>query len=92
MSLYQVQKFIYQRLQGFSQGTDPGRAVTDGWDLSESERAALEADDVGRLYAMGVHPVLINGYCRALGLMRDDYRALLAPYAAPAERTPRWRR
>jgi len=26
---------------------------------------------------MGVHPVIINGFCRALGYKRADYRPLL---------------
>ena len=28
---------------------------------------------------MGVHPVIINGYCRAMGYKRADYRSLLEP-------------
>jgi hypothetical protein len=26
---------------------------------------------------MGIHPVIINGYCRAMGYRRADYRELL---------------
>ena len=90
MSLYQVHKLIHDRLGQFSGG---GGIEVDftGYDLSEDERAALAGDDIGALYAMGVHPVLINSYCRALGFKRDDYRAMLQPYARPTERRPRWR-
>ena len=41
---------------------------TSGYDLSEEEQRALKAGDVGAMYAMGIHPVIINGYCRAHGL------------------------
>jgi hypothetical protein len=57
--------------------------------LTEDERKALSTADVGALYAMGVHPVIINGYCRAEGYKRADYRRLLAG-AAPEPRRTRW--
>jgi hypothetical protein len=38
---------------------------------------------------MGVHPVMINGYCRAMGYKRADYKPLLAD-VAPAPRRTRW--
>jgi len=38
---------------------------------------------------MGVHPVMINGYCRAMGYKRADYRPLLAQVAVPVRRA-RW--
>jgi hypothetical protein len=90
VSLYQVHKLIHDRLGQFSAGAG-GEIDFSGYDLSDPERAALAGDDIGALYAMGVHPVLINSYCRALGFKRDDYRAMLAPYARPTERRPRWR-
>ena len=47
--------------------------------------------DVGAIYAMGTHPVIINDYCRALGYKKADYRPLLEA-AAPAteQRRVRW--
>jgi hypothetical protein len=92
MSLYQVQSLIYQRLKRFGAGTDDGVVHLDGYELSDDERQALKSDDVGALYRMGVHPVLINAYCRCLGILRDDYRRLLAPYARSTAERPRWRR
>jgi hypothetical protein len=31
---------------------------------------------------MGTHPVIVNGFCRALGYKRADYRPLLEAAAA----------
>jgi hypothetical protein len=42
---------------------------------------------------MGVHPVLVNGFCRALGYKRADYRPLLENSGAvPARRRTRWQK
>jgi hypothetical protein len=90
VSLYQVHKLIHDRLGLFSTGAGTELDFA-GYDLTEPERAALAGDDIGARFAMGVHPVLINSYCRALGFKRDDYRAMLQPYARPSERRPRWR-
>jgi hypothetical protein len=46
-------------------------------------------EDVAALYRMGLHPVLLNGYCRAIGYERSDYRAILAAQAVPETRTGR---
>jgi hypothetical protein len=92
MSLYQVQSLIYHRLKRFGAGTDDGVVDLDAYDLTEEERQALTTDDIGDLYRMGVHPVLINAYCRSLGILRDDYKRLLAPFARSTEERPRWRR
>jgi hypothetical protein len=64
---------------------------TNGYDLTDTERDALVNKDVGAIYAMGTHPVIINGYCRALGYKKADYRPLLEA-AAPTteERSVRW--
>jgi hypothetical protein len=39
---------------------------------------------------MGFHPVLLNGYCRAIGFERSDYRTILASQALPETKTGRW--
>jgi hypothetical protein len=91
MSCYQVQRCIYERLKAFGAGTDSGVADLSGYELSDEERRAIEGDDIVALASMGVHPVLVNAYCRSLGILRDDYRRLLEPLAHPAETVPRWR-
>jgi hypothetical protein len=91
MSLYQVQQCLFDYLRAMENappGTKPD-IRTDGYELSEEERQALTTGDVGAFYTMGVHPVMINGYCRAMGYKRADYRPLLAGVASEPRRT-RW--
>ena len=42
------------------------------------------------MYSMGIHPVIINGYCRAMGYRRADYRELLKPQNNEPKRKTRW--
>jgi len=63
---------------------------TSGYDLSEEEQRALKAGDVGAMYSMGIHPVIINGYCRAMGYRRADYRELLQKQNNEPKRKTRW--
>jgi hypothetical protein len=62
------------------------------YDLTEPERSAFEATDIGALYQMGLHPVLLNAFCRVSGFARDDYRKVLEQYATPEERKGRWQK
>jgi hypothetical protein len=91
VSLYEVQQCLFdylRALEGAQPGTKPEIRL-DGYELSEPERAALTSGDVGAFYSMGVHPVIINGYCRAMGYKRADYRPLLSG-VAPKPRRTRW--
>ena len=91
MSLYEVQQCLFDYLRAM-ENAPPGERpdiATDGYDLTEDERAVLTKGDVGAFYTMGVHPVIINGYCRAMGYKRADYRPLLAG-VAPEQRRTRW--
>jgi hypothetical protein len=91
MSLYEVQQCLFDYLRAM-ESAPPGQRpdiVTDGYDLTDDERTALTEGDVGTLYTMGVHPVIINGYCRAMGYKRADYRPLLSG-VAPEPRRTRW--
>jgi hypothetical protein len=93
VSLYQVQQCLFDYLRAMEaapSGTRP-EINLDGYEFTDDERKALSTGDVGAFYTMGVHPVLINGYCRAMGYKRADYRPLLAG-AAPAPRRTRWQR
>jgi hypothetical protein len=92
MSLYQVQQCLFDHLRAMEDPNRPANPAIrlDGYDLPEHERAVLEAGDVGALYLMGTHPVIINGYCRAMGYKRADYRPLLQKAANPAPRRTRW--
>ena len=58
--------------------------------LNEEEERALKTGDVGAMYSMGIHPVIINGYCRAMGYRRADYRELLENKNTEPKRKTRW--
>ena len=93
MSLYQVQQCLFDYLRVLEDPKTQGRPEisTDGYDLTAQERDALIDKDVGAIYAMGVHPVIVNSYCRALGYKRADYRELLEAAAPKTEsRRTRW--
>jgi hypothetical protein len=91
MSLYQVQQCLFDYLRTMEDAPPGPRPEIDtaGYDLTDAERTALTSADVGALATMGVHPVMINGYCRAMGYKRADYRPLLATVAGKPRRT-RW--
>ena len=79
MSVYQVQQCLFdylRALEGAPRDQRPPMAV-EGYELTPVEQRALVDGDVDALYRLGVHPVMINGYCRAMGYKRADYRPLL---------------
>jgi hypothetical protein len=93
MTLYMVQQCLFDHLRRLEAAGDGPRPeiVTDGYTLTPEEKRAVSEPDIGAIYAMGVHPVIINGFCRALGYKRADYRPLLeASGAVPARRRTRW--
>jgi hypothetical protein len=92
MSLFQVQQCLFDYLRALEDPnqTEKPEIRLDGYDLTEHERAVLAEGDVGTLYLMGAHPVIINGYCRAMGYKRADYRPLLQKAADPSPRRTRW--
>jgi hypothetical protein len=45
---------------------------------------------VGAIYSMGIHPVIINGYRRAMGYSRAGYRELLANKNNEPKMKTRW--
>ena len=91
MSLYQLHRavFDYLRAGEVASGAAPEFQVSR-YDLTDEERKVFLARDVAALYRLGLHPVLLNGYCRAIGYGRDDYRAKLAADATPETRVGRW--
>jgi hypothetical protein len=91
MSLYQLHRcvFDYLRAGEVSSGAAPDFDVSR-YDLTDFERKSFDAKDVAAFYQMGFHPVLLNGYCRAIGYERSDYRSILASQSQPETRTGRW--
>ncbi len=91
MSAYSLQQYLFDQLARWS--VEPG-AVVDVhlYELAPAEAAAVAANDIAGLSRLGVHPVLLNAWCRATGHTRDDYRVLLAPLRTGDDgRMPRWR-
>jgi hypothetical protein len=76
MSLYHVQKLLYQL------NRDPSvrkrfRADLEGlvaeYELSDEERRAIVDGDIGLLYVMGVNGQLLMHYSALLGQQWDEY-------------------
>lgn len=89
MTQYALQKCIFDHLARVgdpNQSQAPDDVITEGYDLDEAELAAAKACDVAAFHDFGVHPVLINGFCRANGWKKADYKQLFtAEQIAEAE-------
>jgi len=76
MSLYQVQKFLYQLNRDESVQTvfrdDPDAAIAD-YKLTDDERRWLRDGEVGELYIHGVNGQILMHYAAFLGLDWDSY-------------------
>jgi Aromatic-ring-opening dioxygenase LigAB, LigA subunit len=76
MSLYQLQKFLYDinrdpQLQTRYRVDRPG--VLSRYELTDQERAALAAGDIGLIYVLGANGQLLMHYAAFLGLSWSDY-------------------
>jgi hypothetical protein len=93
VSLYQLQRCVWDKVRAGQVSGSTMRAFdVNQYDLSETERKAFESKDVGTLYTIGLHPVLLNGFCRAEGFSRNEYRAVLERLGEPETRKARWQR
>ena len=95
MSLYQLHRAVYDWIRAGEVNSEEnvdGRIGFDvsGYELDAEEQRAFLAKDIGALYQLGLHEVLINRYARAAGFARDEYRKVLQDYAKPEERRGRW--
>ena len=96
MSIYQVQKCLFDYLRAREHAPKDARPeIADdrraGVRPHDEERKAVESLDLGTLYAMGTHPVIINGLARNMGYRKADYRPLLAGSMPPERKVkPRW--
>jgi hypothetical protein len=91
VSQYQLQKLVYDYLREAGTASERPALETHGYDLTGEERAAAEAADIRGLYQLGLHPVLVNAFARAMGYQRDDYARMLSDLDREPEVTPRWR-
>ena len=76
MSLYQLQKFLYDinrdpTVQEKHRTDLPG--LLDRYELTGEERRALEAGDVGLIYVLGANGQLLMHYAAFLGLSWPAY-------------------
>jgi len=96
MSIYQVQKCLFDYLRAREHAPKDARPeiaeiAAQGYEFTDEERKAVESLDLGTLYAMGTHPVIINGLARNMGYRKADYRPLLAASLPPERKVkPRW--
>ncbi len=76
MSLYYVQKFLYQLNRDphtrSRYETDIDSLLAD-YDLDEEESAAIRRPDIGLLYVMGVNGQLLMHYAALHGFEWDEY-------------------
>ena len=76
MSLYYVQKFLYQLNRDPAvqrRFRDDLEGLLSEYDLSEEERAAIRARDVGLLYVLGVNGQILMHYGALIGLEWNEY-------------------
>ena len=91
MSLYQLQKAMYQYLNPKGDSITPSldrESLMKRFDLRGDEIDAILNSDVKALYRLGVHPVLLNSFARAR-VPRDQYRAALAELESEDRETVR---
>ena len=76
MSLYQLQKLLYQLNRDPHTRTrfeaDRGALLSD-YELSEEEESAIRADDVGLLYVLGVNGQILMHYAAMCGYEWHEY-------------------
>ena len=76
MSLYQVQKCLYELNRSAAAQTafreDRTRAL-ESYDLTEEEQSALADGDVGLLYVLGVNGQILMHFAAFLGIEWFDY-------------------
>ena len=93
MSLYQLHRCVWDHMRAGEIGSEGAKEFDPArYDLTEEERTAFENRDPAALYQLGLHPVLLNGFLRAAGFARDEYRKILQPLATPPGRTARWQK
>ncbi len=76
MSLYQLQKFLYHlnREPSVQASFREDRLSLLGkYELSDEERSAIMAGDIGKLYVLGANGQLLMHYAAHLGVPWPDY-------------------
>ncbi len=80
MSLYQLQKFLYElnRDSGVQRRYQADlEELLEEYDLSDEEAGALRDGDVGLLYVLGVNGQILMHYAAFLGIEWFDYLQMM---------------
>ncbi len=89
MSWYDMHRCVYDFIRANERGA-PEAFDPSAYQLTDDERRAFDNQDVAAFHQLGLHGVLLNRYCRQVGLSRNDYRTLLQPFAVHDTRRGRW--
>lgn len=76
MSLYQLQKFLYnlnRDEQAQNRYRENLEALIDDYELTDEEAGALRKGDIGLLYVLGVNGQILMHYAAFLGIEWFDY-------------------
>jgi hypothetical protein len=94
VSLYQLHRCVWDFIRAgqVSSNNTGGHFDARKYDLTAEELRAFETRDPAALYRLGLHPVLLNAFCRASGYTRDDYRKVLSQFATVETGTARWQK
>ena len=83
MSLYATQKFLFDLNRGpdvqrrYLDGGDGRAVLLSTYDLTDEEREAIDAGDVGKLYVLGCNGQLLMHFAPLLGMPWADYIAAM---------------
>lgn len=79
MSLYAMQKFLFalnrdvQVQRHYAEGGGPRARLLGDYDLTDEERDAIDAGDIGKLYVLGCNGQLLMHFAPLLGIAWADY-------------------
>jgi Aromatic-ring-opening dioxygenase LigAB, LigA subunit len=80
MSLYQLSKLLYalNRDEAMKQRFETNRAaVAEEWPLTEEEKCAFVAGDIGLLYVLGVNGQILMHFAALCGIAWADYLEMM---------------
>jgi len=80
MSLYQMQKFLFENNRDHNvqrQYREDLAGLLDRYDLTAEERGAIAARDIGLLYVLGANGQLLMHYAAFIGMTWTDYIAAM---------------
>ncbi|MCZ4587596.1 hypothetical protein O4328_28575 [Rhodococcus opacus] len=73
MTAYALQRAVFDFLRARENGQST-EGFSERPDLDDPEKDALKSCDIGALASLGVHRVLLSGFARENGIMRETLR------------------